>query len=671
MSAICDAAVSDPLKALGRAGDERRGDHLDAGKANLLDFRGTSADAAKAAALNAPARVRRGGNDILRALENRHRWLLFAQHCYTCASPEEQCELGKLCTYGKKTLRHVGACTKAPCTYPRCALLKPLLQHSRRCQSSTCAICVPVWNYIQKETSAAGNGTGGGTTAPPLGASGRDTSPPAATPVAPQAPSQDQMRPKSEPRAFTGANGPMVHCQAAASLPTLDKAPPAAAVGLAAPPTSATSSAAPLADAGRAGSADGTPAPTSGGLGVNGRTSSGEGAGGMASGDGGGMRLVKPEPLKPDLVNGGGHVTQQPSTVGMVGLQLAQALAAQNGGQAGPGAPTAGPNGPASAPQRFVGMAAPYGLPPYTAGPGITAAVSAHGPIPSAAAKGVTIAAAPRAAPIPVNASGLQVPAAAVGPGAAHSQPHPGSHPGAPPQAVHLAQSFPPAGSMSAYFSSYHPAHGPHPGAPGSGPGGAAVTGQWLALPSLAAVSGGAGGPGGVPGGAAIWPGAHTIRGPSGAPLTIYGLPPGADPSRPPGMAPPGSHMDPHRFGATYAIASGGHINGQPVFIFPSGPPPGGAAGPGHMATAGHLAAAAQYSRPGAPPQMMPPPPHAVINAPPLFTQPQPGGGGGPDGGAAAAGPGGHGPSAGAPAPGGGGAPEIAAGAPMWSYVLR
>ncbi len=77
-------------------------------------------------------------DDILRRLENRHRWLLFAQHCYTCSQPEGICELGKLCSYGKKTLRHVAACKRDDCPYPRCPLLKPLLQHSRRCQVRLC-----------------------------------------------------------------------------------------------------------------------------------------------------------------------------------------------------------------------------------------------------------------------------------------------------------------------------------------------------------------------------------------------------------------------------------------------------------------------------------------------------------------------------------------------------
>lgn len=76
------------------------------------------------------------GRDILRALENRHRWLLFAQHCYTCQLPDGACELGKLCTYGKKTLKHVSHCEaeRDECPYPRCRLLKPLLSHSRSCQ---------------------------------------------------------------------------------------------------------------------------------------------------------------------------------------------------------------------------------------------------------------------------------------------------------------------------------------------------------------------------------------------------------------------------------------------------------------------------------------------------------------------------------------------------------
>ncbi|GFR40467.1 hypothetical protein Agub_g1022 [Astrephomene gubernaculifera] len=111
--------------------------------------------AALSAAIRTPTRVKRsnGGcpSALLRALENRHRWLLFAQHCYTCAQQEGECELGKLCTYGKRTLQHVMQCGREQCCYPRCGLLKPLLEHSRRCQSPTCAICVPVWNYIQRD----------------------------------------------------------------------------------------------------------------------------------------------------------------------------------------------------------------------------------------------------------------------------------------------------------------------------------------------------------------------------------------------------------------------------------------------------------------------------------------------------------------------------------------
>ncbi|GLI69713.1 hypothetical protein VaNZ11_014220 [Volvox africanus] len=105
---------------------------------------------ARKASMRVPARVK-CATDVHRALENRHRWLLFAQHCYTCSRTEEDCDLGKLCTYGKKTLKHVARCKRDDCSYPRCALLKPLLQHSRKCQSSSCAICVPVWNYIQRE----------------------------------------------------------------------------------------------------------------------------------------------------------------------------------------------------------------------------------------------------------------------------------------------------------------------------------------------------------------------------------------------------------------------------------------------------------------------------------------------------------------------------------------
>eukprot|EP00198_Chlamydomonas_reinhardtii_P010080 XP_001699417.1 predicted protein [Chlamydomonas reinhardtii] len=162
MSTAYDVAV-DAIKAgLPRCHERLRTDIYKGAQPGVRsDLRITSE--AKAAALGAPARKRTTGRDILRALENRHRWLLFAQHCYTCQLPDGACELGKLCTYGKKTLKHVSHCEaeRDECPYPRCRLLKPLLSHSRSCQAANCAICVPVWNYIQKDMPAtAGGGAG-------------------------------------------------------------------------------------------------------------------------------------------------------------------------------------------------------------------------------------------------------------------------------------------------------------------------------------------------------------------------------------------------------------------------------------------------------------------------------------------------------------------------------
>jgi len=131
MSTAYDVAV-DAIKAgLPRCHERLRTDIYKGAQPGVRsDLRITSE--AKAAALGAPARKRTTGRDILRALENRHRWLLFAQHCYTCQLPDGACELGKLCTYGKKTLKHVSHCEaeRDECPYPRCRLLKPLLSHS-------------------------------------------------------------------------------------------------------------------------------------------------------------------------------------------------------------------------------------------------------------------------------------------------------------------------------------------------------------------------------------------------------------------------------------------------------------------------------------------------------------------------------------------------------------
>ncbi|GIM15996.1 hypothetical protein Vretimale_18649, partial [Volvox reticuliferus] len=160
MNDVCVTTL-DPLKTpLKPSRSDQRcqlatADHAEAGLCNddrVLSDKDIVQPAAEAreASMRVPARVKRA-TDVRRALENRHRWLLFAQHCYTCSRTEEDCELGKLCTYGKKTLKHVAQCKRGDCPYPRCALLKPLLQHSRKCQSSTCAICVPVWNYIQRD----------------------------------------------------------------------------------------------------------------------------------------------------------------------------------------------------------------------------------------------------------------------------------------------------------------------------------------------------------------------------------------------------------------------------------------------------------------------------------------------------------------------------------------
>ncbi|GIL47802.1 hypothetical protein Vafri_3908, partial [Volvox africanus] len=160
MNDVC-VTTPDPLKTPlkpSRSDDRCQlatADHAEAGLCNddrVLSDKDIIQPAAEArkASMRVPARVK-CATDVRRALENRHRWLLFAQHCYTCSRTEEDCDLGKLCTYGKKTLKHVAQCKRDDCSYPRCTLLKPLLQHSRKCQSSSCAICVPVWNYIQKE----------------------------------------------------------------------------------------------------------------------------------------------------------------------------------------------------------------------------------------------------------------------------------------------------------------------------------------------------------------------------------------------------------------------------------------------------------------------------------------------------------------------------------------
>ncbi|KXZ53490.1 hypothetical protein GPECTOR_7g940 [Gonium pectorale] len=542
------------------------------------------------------------------------------QHCYTCPRREEECELGKLCTYGKKTLKHVAQCKKDDCSYPRCMLLKPLLQHSRRCQSPTCAICVPVWNYIQKETQQ-----------PPQ-----------------QQPAQQPQPQRAANQAGTGTSGN--HAGGDASAP--------AATGSGSGAASAASSRSELV------------------LTVGGDTS------GSAAGSGGGAASAKPSsgfagapPPKPTAQHAHHRPPHQPTvTTGLSAGAQHRVLAVAPGGAVGAVPPynMSSYNGGAGL---TAALAAQLDV---TDRSKVTAAGGHGGSTPTAAA---TAAAAPVHIPIPIPSNRAGGLAAAPGPAAGHS---PMVHSYPPSGALgtyvpHLMQHPMPHGH-SGGVGGPGPAAGPAVAAHWlpltslTTPSGPVAGGMLAAAPPGSAAAGAA------PPGAAMWT-AQQIR--PGGHLTLYGMPSAgaADGVRPGGM---GGHPYALAGagglnGGAFAV---GPPTGQLLLWPPGHGPPGAAAAPGGGAVAqgsspvhipAHLAAQFAVAPPASgstrlnggggvssghalSSQAMAG--HAVLG-PALFATGQQQGMGG---GGASSGNGG----------GAGGLPaELPSGTALWSYVLR
>ena len=77
----------------------------------------------------------------------KQRWLLCLRHCAKC-DDEAGCRLGQKCLVAKNFWKHVLFCNNDFCEAPKCTMIKSLLKHHRGCEDASCAVCVPVKNYV-------------------------------------------------------------------------------------------------------------------------------------------------------------------------------------------------------------------------------------------------------------------------------------------------------------------------------------------------------------------------------------------------------------------------------------------------------------------------------------------------------------------------------------------
>ncbi|EPS63123.1 hypothetical protein M569_11662, partial [Genlisea aurea] len=80
---------------------------------------------------------------------NQQRWLLFLRHARHCSAPEGKCQEPN-CTIAQKLLKHMKHCNEFQCTHRYCYSTRNLIDHYRRCHSLTCAVCIPVKNFLQR-----------------------------------------------------------------------------------------------------------------------------------------------------------------------------------------------------------------------------------------------------------------------------------------------------------------------------------------------------------------------------------------------------------------------------------------------------------------------------------------------------------------------------------------
>ncbi|KAL5554750.1 hypothetical protein UlMin_042151 [Ulmus minor] len=103
--------------------------------------------------------------NLERQFRNQQRWLLFLRHARRCRAPEGKCqELN--CLTVQKLWKHIEKCSAPQCTYARCHHTKILLHHHKHCEDRGCPVCVPVKNYLERNTKKACNRPESGTTLP-------------------------------------------------------------------------------------------------------------------------------------------------------------------------------------------------------------------------------------------------------------------------------------------------------------------------------------------------------------------------------------------------------------------------------------------------------------------------------------------------------------------------
>ncbi|KAL3615302.1 hypothetical protein CASFOL_040963 [Castilleja foliolosa] len=98
-----------------------------------------------------PPIVSRTNNNLERErqFKNQQRWLLFLRHARRCPAPEGKCQEPN-CLTVQKLLKHMEHCNVFQCSYARCCSTRVLVNHHRRCQDTSCPVCIPVKNYVQQ-----------------------------------------------------------------------------------------------------------------------------------------------------------------------------------------------------------------------------------------------------------------------------------------------------------------------------------------------------------------------------------------------------------------------------------------------------------------------------------------------------------------------------------------